>query len=875
MKDIASKFAPEQIENKWYNFWKDNGFFKSRPDHRNSYTVIMPPPNVTGVLHMGHVLNNTIQDVLVRKARMSGFNVSWIPGSDHASIATEAKVVHKLREEGKTKSQLGRDQFLSEAWNWTHHHGGIIFDQIEKMGASVDWDKKKFTLDEDMYKAVIKCFVQLYNDGYVYRDYKMLNWDPVAKTTISDEEVVHKDQQTRFVYIKYPIVGTDQFVTIATVRPETILADVAVCVHPDDPRFSHLIGKEVTVPIANRNIPIIQDDYVDIEMGTGCLKITPAHDFNDYQIGQTHGLPFIDMLNDDGTLNEHGLHYKDMSREEARSKIIKELESIEAIEKIEQYTNKVGTSERTGAVIEPKRSLQWFVKMKDLAEPALKVVMERKVELIPNKFENTYKHWLENIKDWNISRQLWWGHRIPAYYYGNGVSDFVVAETEQEALLLAQEKSGNKTLSLTDLKQEEDVLDTWFSSWLWPISTLGGMDSEPNQEWMDYYYPTKVLVTAPEIIFFWVARMVMAGLYFEDKIPFEKVYLTGIVRDKKGQKMSKSLGNSPDPIELMKQYGADGVRMGMLFSSPAGNDLLFDEKLCEQGRNFNNKLWNSFRLVSSWQIEDNQSLQEVHKEAIYWFDQRLNQVLSKIDKALDEFRLSDALMMIYSLIWDDYCSVYLESMKPEFGGTIPKQAYDKTVEFLETLVKILHPFAPFISEEIWQTIQTREVSESLIVQSWPKVKEVDVDFLTNFEFTRSIVTEIRDFRAKHNIAFKEPLSLQFQEHGQPFIARHIVQKLTNIDHVVPEISSDTGYSFRVHKGEFHIPFQIDEETKAKEQEIMKEELQYALGFLKSVQGKLKNERFVNNAPEQVVALERKKEADTLQKIELLKTKLGV
>ena len=866
--NIPTKYDPTQVENKWYDYWMKNGYFHSVPDERKPYTIVIPPPNVTGVLHMGHMLNNTLQDVLIRRARMKGLNACWVPGTDHASIATEAKVVAKLKEEGINKSDLSREDFLVHAWDWTHKHGGIILEQLKKLGASCDWDRTKFTMDDDMSESVIKVFVDLYNKGLIYRGYRMVNWDPEAKTTVSDEEVIYKEKNGKLYYLKYQIEGEDDFVTIATTRPETILGDTAVCVNPEDDRFKHLKGKNVIVPIANRVIPVIEDEYVDIEFGTGCLKITPAHDPNDKEIGDKYGLEVIDIFNDDASLNAYGLHYEGKDRFVVRKEIVKELKDLGVLVKEEDYQNKVGTSERTGAVIEPKVSIQWFLKMKYLAEPALKAVMEDEVALVPPKFKNTYRHWMENVRDWNISRQLWWGHRIPAFYYGEGTNDFVVAETLEEALEVAQKKTGKK-LTAADLKQDVDVLDTWFSSWLWPISVFDGIRNPENKE-IEYYYPTNDLVTAPEILFFWVARMIIAGYEYRGEKPFDTVYLTGIVRDKLGRKMSKSLGNSPDPIGLMEKYGADGVRVGMLLTSPAGNDLPFDEDLCEQGRNFSNKIWNTFRLVKGWEVSDSIEQPESAQQAIKWFDARINSVLDKLEQLYGSYRISEALMTTYKFIWDDFSSWYLEMIKPAYQQPIDAKTYEKTIENLEKVLKILHPFMPFISEEIWQYIKERSPEEALIVSAWPEKTEADADLIGKFDFAAEVISGIRNIRKEKNIPNKNTLELFVMDHensGKDFDV--IIKKLGNIstlEYVNEKVNG--AISFRVKSNEYFIPLG-DNLNVEEELEKLEKELEYTRGFLKSVQKKLSNERFVNNAPEQVIANERKKEADAESKIQVL------
>ncbi|MEN8186771.1 MAG: valine--tRNA ligase [Bacteroidota bacterium] len=862
---IPTKYNPAKVEDKWYNYWMENGYFHSTPDEREAYTIVIPPPNVTGVLHMGHMLNNTIQDVLIRRARMKGYNACWVPGTDHASIATEAKVVAKLKEEGIAKADLSRDEFLKHAWDWTHKHGGIILEQLKKLGASCDWDRTKFTMDDDMSESVTKVFIDLYNKGLIYRGYRMVNWDPEAKTTVSDEEVIHIEKNGKLYYLRYQIEGSEDFVTIATTRPETILGDTAVCINPEDERFTHLKGKKVIVPIANRAISIIEDEYVDMEFGTGCLKITPAHDPNDKEIGDKHQLEVIDIFNDDATLNTYGLHYQGKDRFVVRKEIIKELEESGSLVKVEDYQNKVGTSERTGAIIEPKVSIQWFLKMKDLAEPALKAVMKDDVNLVPKKFKNTYRHWMENVRDWNISRQLWWGHRIPAFYYGDGHNDFVVSETVEEAVQLAKEKTG-KNITEADLKQDGDALDTWFSSWLWPISVFDGIRDPENEE-IKYYYPTRDLVTAPEILFFWVARMIIAGYEYRDEKPFENVYLTGIVRDKQGRKMSKSLGNSPDPIGLMEKYGADGVRVGMLLTSPAGNDLPFDEELCEQGRNFSNKIWNAFRLVKGWEVSDKIEQPESAKQAVKWFDAKLDKVLHDLERSYKGYRISEALMTTYKFIWDDFSSWYLEMVKPAYQSPIDAKTYEQTIKNFEKIVKILHPFMPFISEEIWQLVRERSTEEALIISPWPTVENVEEELVKEFEFATGVISGIRNIRKEKNIANKDAVELfvlNKEKENTDFDV--IISKLGNVSMLEYVTEKKEGaLSFRVKSNEYFIPMgdniNVEEEIKK-----LEEELKYAEGFLKSVQKKLSNERFVNNAPEQVVANEKKKQADAEAKI---------
>ncbi len=871
---LEAKYNAQNVENKWYSYWMEHDYFHSEVDEREPYTIVIPPPNVTGVLHMGHMLNNTLQDVLIRRARLKGYNACWVPGTDHASIATEAKVVAKLKSEGIEKSDLTREQFLEHAWEWTHKHGGIILEQLKKLGASCDWERTKFTMDDDLSESVIKVFVDLYRKGQVYRGYRMVNWDPQAQTTLSDEEVIYEEKQGNLYYLKYQIEGSDEYVTIATTRPETILGDTAVCINPNDERYTHLKGKNAIVPICNRVIPIIEDEYVTMEFGTGCLKVTPAHDENDKMLGDKHNLEVVDVLNDDATLNSFGLHYEGMDRFEARKKIAKELDEMGVIEKIEQHTNKVGTSERTGAVIEPKLSDQWFLKMKALAQPALDAVLEKDVNLVPEKFLNTYRYWMENVRDWNISRQLWWGHQIPAYYYGDGKEDFVVAETKEEALQMAQEKTGDASLTGADLTQDPDALDTWFSSWLWPISVFNGI-LEPDNKEINYYYPTNDLVTAPEILFFWVARMLIAGFEYRKEKPFTNVYLTGIVRDKQRRKMSKSLGNSPDPIELMDEYGADGVRVGMLLSSPAGNDLMFDVDLCKQGSGFVNKIWNAYRLIDGWEVSESQEETESAKRALPWYRNQFQKVLAEIEEHYSKYRISDALMATYKLVWDDFCSWFLEAVKPAYGQPIAAATKAEVISILEDNLKILHPFVPFISEEIWQHITERSPEEALIVASWPETTSYDEQLIKDFEFASEVISGIRTIRKEKNISFKETIDLSVinsEKATDAFDA--VITKLGNVENLnyITE-KLDGALTFRVKSNEYFVPMggAIDVEAEIAK---LTEELKYTEGFLKSVQGKLKNERFVNNAPEQVVANERKKEADALAKIETIKASLA-
>jgi valyl-tRNA synthetase len=872
--EIPSKYDPKRVEQHWYAYWMQHRFFHSKPDGREPYTIVIPPPNVTGVLHMGHMLNNTLQDVLIRRARMQGKNACWVPGTDHASIATEAKVVAKLKAEGVPKASLTREAFLEHAWAWTREYGGVILEQLKKLGCSCDWDRTKFTMDPDMEASVIRVFVDLYRKGLVYRGYRMVNWDPEARTTLSDEEVLYEERQGFLYYIGYPIAGSDDRVIIATTRPETLLGDVAVCVHPEDARFTHLHGKRVRVPICDREVPVIADPYVSMEFGTGCLKITPAHDENDYLIGQQHGLEIIDIFNPDATLNQYGLHYEGMDRFEARKAIVEALEQQGYLIKKEPYTNKVGTSERTGAVIEPRLSDQWFLSMKELAGPAMEAVLDtREVRLVPSRFENTYRHWMENIRDWNISRQLWWGQRIPAWYYGPGKADYAVADTLEEALELAREQSGNPGLEAADLRQDEDVLDTWFSSWLWPISVFGGI-LEPDNEEIQYYYPTTDLVTGPDILFFWVARMIMAGYHFRGERPFETVYLTGLVRDKQRRKMSKSLGNSPDALGLIGQYGADGVRVGLLLSAAAGNDLLFDEGLCQQGMNFANKVWNAFRLVQGWQVEDRPQPEEALL-GIRWYEARFQATLEEIEDHYAKYRISDALMATYKLVWDDFCSWLLEIVKPPFGEPMDRRTYAAVIGLFEGNLKLLHPFMPFLTEEVWQHIESRKPEEALVVAPWPERQPFEGALLEGFEFTREVISGIRTIRKEKNIPFREAVSLQvLDEEGADRKWELLVRKLANVDQVSLVASAPEGaLSFRVRSNEYFIPLEgaVDLEEELRK---IREELEYTRGFLASVEKKLSNSRFVDNAPEQVVALERKKAADAAAKIETLEKSLA-
>ena len=871
---ISEKYNPQETEQKWYNYWLENKYFHSEPNDKPPYTVVIPPPNVTGILHMGHMLNNTIQDVLVRRARMQGFNACWVPGTDHASIATEAKVVAKLKSEGVSKSDITREEFLKHAWEWTDKYGGTILEQLKKLGCSCDWDRTCFTMEPKLSQQVIKSFVDLYNKGLIYRGYRMVNWDPEAKTNISDEEVIFKEQNGKLYFLKYKIdpsigSGDEEYLTVATTRPETIFGDTAVCINPNDERYAHLKGKNVIVPIVNRIIPIIEDEYVDIEFGTGVLKITPAHDINDYEIGKKHDLQMIDSLDDDGNLNEHGLHYAGKNRFDVRKQIAKELEEKDLLLKAEDYVNKVGTSERTGAVIEPKVSVQWFLKMSEIAKPALDVVMNDEVKFYPEKFKNTYKHWMDNIRDWNISRQLWWGQQIPAYYYGDGENDFVVAESIEEALELAKQKTGNPDLETSNLKQDEDALDTWFSSWLWPMSVFDGLNDPENKD-INYYYPTSDLVTGPDIIFFWVARMIMAGLEYRNEVPFKNVYFTGIVRDKQRRKMAKSLGNSPDPIELMDKYGADGVRVGILLSSAAGNDLLFDEDLMLQGRNFMTKIWSAFRLINMWNHED-KSANTTENQTIEWFENKLNKTIVEIDDQFAKFRISDALHLIYKLIWDDFCGSYLEAIKPNYGEGISKEVYHKTVALFEELMKLVHPFMPFQSEEIWQTISERKIDEALMIAQQKKAEGFNEDIIKNFETASEVISGVRNYRQTKGISPKE--AVEIYTNASEFANEPVIKKLANVSEIHFGTKTDKpSFTFLVGATEISIP--LSENLDLEEEKIKtEEELKYLKGFLISVDKKLSNEKFVANAKPEVVETERKKQKDALDKIVILEEKL--
>jgi valyl-tRNA synthetase len=872
---IPAQFDAKKIENKWYDYWMKNNYFHSEPDHRTPYTIVIPPPNVTGVLHMGHMLNNTIQDVLIRRARLKGFNACWVPGTDHASIATEAKVVAKLKSEGINKSDLTREEFLKHAYDWTDKYGGTILEQLKQLGCSCDWDRTKFTMDPDMSASVIKSFVDLYNKGLIYRGYRMVNWDPEAKTTLSDEEVIYEEQQGKLYFLKYKIEGTEDFLTIATTRPETIFGDTAICINPNDERFAHLKGKKAIVPICGRVIPIIEDEYVDIEFGTGCLKVTPAHDTNDKALGEKHNLEILDIFNDDATLNSFGLHYQGKDRFVVRDEIAKELKNSGALEKTEIHLNKVGTSERTKAVIEPRLSDQWFLKMENLVKPAIQsVLVDGEIKLHPARFNNTYAHWLNNIRDWNISRQLWWGQQIPAYFYGDGKEDFVVAENIDDALVLAKERSNNQQLATSDLKQDADALDTWFSSWLWPMSVFGGI-MDPENEDFKYYYPTNDLVTGPDILFFWVARMIIAGYEYTGKKPFTNVYLTGLVRDKQRRKMSKSLGNSPEPLELIEKFGADGVRVGLLLSASAGNDIMFDEELCNQGKGFTNKIWNAFKLIKGWEVSDSIPQPESSKVAIEWYEAKLQQTLLEIEDNFEKYRISDALMGIYKLVWDDFCSWFLEMIKPAYQQPIDSLTLAKSIEMLENNMKLLHPFMPFLTEEIWQLLAERTPNEALIVSTWPEMKSFNSQLISDFENTIEVISGIRTIRKDKNIPFKDAIELKaINNDSTSTYFDAVVTKLGNIttlEYVSNKV--DRALSFRVKSNEYFIPITGNIDVAA-EIEKLTAELIYTQGFLKSVQSKLSNEKFVNGAPEQVLANERQKEADALAKIATLEQSLA-
>ena len=869
MNELATKYNPSEVEDKWYSYWMKHDLFKSVPDEREPYTIVIPPPNVTGVLHMGHMLNNTIQDILIRRARMEGKNALWVPGTDHASIATEAKVVAKLASEGIKKSDLTRDEFLKHAWEWTDKHGGIILEQLKKLGASCDWSRTAFTMDELRSQSVIKVFVDLYNKGLIYRGVRMVNWDPAALTALSDEEVIYKEEHSKLYHLRYYVEGEDKYIVVATTRPETILGDTAVCVNPNDERYQWLKGKKVIVPLVNRAVPIIMDEYVEMEFGTGCLKVTPAHDVNDYMLGEKYNLPTIDIFNDNGTISEAGGMYIGKDRFDVRKEIVVDLDNANLVEKIEDYDNKVGYSERTKVVIEPKLSMQWFLKMDKITIPALDAVMDDDIKFYPPKFKNTYRHWMTNIKDWCISRQLWWGHRIPAYFLPEG--GYVVAETDEEALKLAKEKTNNENLTISDLRRDEDCLDTWFSSWLWPISLFNGI-LDPDNDEIKYYYPTSDLVTGPDIIFFWVARMIISGYEYLNDKPFKSVYFTGIVRDKLGRKMSKSLGNSPDPLDLIATYGADGVRMGMMLAAPAGNDILYDDKLCEQGRNFCNKIWNAFRLVKGWEVADIEQ-PEYAKRATSWFNAKLNETLVELKDLFSKFRLSEALMEVYKLFWDEFSSWYLEMVKPVYGHPIDKDTYNATLSYFDSLLRLLHPFMPFITEELWQHLEERKDGESIMTALIPSEVEIDKEILQSMEVAKEIIVGVRGVRAAKNIANKDVLSLNVlgEYNSNEF---SVIKKLANLDAINVTSEKDaTAASFMVGTTEFNVPLTNNIDIEAELAKLNKD-LEYQRGFLASVQKKLSNERFVNNAPAAVVEGERRKLADAETKIKALEESIA-
>ena len=864
--EIPSKYDPRETEGKWYEFWMKNDYFHSEPDDRESYTVVIPPPNVTGVLHMGHMLNNTIQDVLVRRARMLGKNACWVPGTDHASIATEAKVVKRLREKGIKKSDIGREEFLKHAWEWKEEFGGIILEQLKKLGASCDWERTSFTMDETYYQDVVNTFIRLYEKGLIYRGERMINWDPAALTALSDEEVIHKEVNSKLYHVRYQIKDSKEYVTIATTRPETILGDSAICIHPDDTRYTHLHGKHALVPLIGREIPIILDDYVDMEFGTGCLKVTPAHDVNDFDLGAKHNLEIINIMNPNGTLNENSVLFDGVDRFKVRKQIEKNLEGSGNLVEVESYQNKIGYSERTDVVIEPRLSLQWWVKMDDIVKPALQSVKDGEINFYPSNFVNTYNHWLNNVKDWCVSRQLWWGHRIPAWFYGQGDDDFVVCVTAEEALEKAKSKSGNEALAAEDLKQDEDVMDTWFSSWLWPMSVFNGLQDEKE---VSYYYPTADLVTGPDIIFFWVARMIMAGYEYRDEKPFSNVYFTGIVRDKQGRKMSKSLGNSPDPLELINQYGADGVRVGLLLTAPAGNDIPFDDKLCEQGSKFSNKIWNAFRLVKGWEVEEKEQPLEA-KQAVKWFNSRIGTVLEEINDSFTKFRLSEALMSSYKLIWDDLCSSYLEAVKPAYGGKIDPRSLKETIEFFETTLKIIHPFMPFLSEEIWHRLADRpEKEDALIVAKWPEQEKGDELLQREWEVLSEILSDVKNQRNQYGISPKDALTGSVNISGR--LNQDFSRLFKKLGNCTIDIISDGGDTSPRKNGV--VSLDLGDKLQEEEKKNLEKELEYTKGFSASVEKKLSNERFVNNAPESVVASERKKIADAQAKIAQMEEKL--
>ena len=869
-KELATKYMPDEVESKWYNYWMEHKLFESKPDGRQPYTVVIPPPNVTGILHMGHMLNNTIQDILVRRARMEGKNACWVPGTDHASIATEAKVVAKLAQQGIKKNDLTREEFLKHAWEWKEEHGGIILKQLQRLGASCDWSRTAFTMDETRSESVLRVFVDLYNKDLIYRGVRMVNWDPKALTALSDEEVIYKDEHSKLYHLRYFVEGEDRYIVVATTRPETILGDTAVCVNPNDERYAWLKGKRVTIPLVGRTVPIIMDEYVEMEFGTGCLKVTPAHDVNDYMLGEKYNLPSIDIFNDNGTISEEGGMYVGMDRFDVRTQIVKDLEAAGLLEKVEEYDNKVGYSERTNVVIEPKLSMQWFLKMSDLALPALDSVMNDDIKFHPAKFKNTYRHWMENIKDWCISRQLWWGHRIPAYFLPEG--GYVVAATAEEALELARQKTGNAELQAGDLRQDEDCLDTWFSSWLWPVALFDGINNPGNEEFK-YYYPTADLVTGPDIIFFWVARMIMAGYEYCQLPPFRNVYFTGIVRDKIGRKMSKSLGNSPDALGLIDQFGADGVRMGLMLAAPAGNDILYDDSLCEQGRNFCNKIWNAFRLVKGWTVDESIAQPETAATAVRWFDAQLSKTLAEVQDLFSKFRLSEALMAVYKLFWDEFSSWYLEVVKPGYQQPIDGETYRATLNFFDALLRMLHPFMPFITEELWQHLTERKDGESIMTALMPEAKPVDESLIAAFEVTKQIIAGVRTVRLQKNIPNRDALTLQI-------VGAHdstndcVIVKLTNLSEIAVVTEKDANSAaFLVGTTEYAVPLGNNIDVEA-ELAKLNEDLKYMQGFLRTVMGKLGNERFVNNAPAQVVELERKKKADAESKIKSIEERIA-
>jgi valyl-tRNA synthetase len=876
-KEISTKYDPSEVEGKWYEYWTKQGFFHSEPDDREPYTIVIPPPNVTGVLHMGHMLNNTIQDILVRRARMLGKNACWVPGTDHASIATEAKVVAKLASEGIDKNSLTREQFLEHAWEWTHRHGGIILEQLKKLGASCDWERTCFTMDGKRSESVIKVFVDLYNKKLIYRGVRMVNWDPKAKTALSDEEVIHREEHGKLYYIRYKVSpatpfdeGEPRWAVVATTRPETIFGDIAVCINPNNPKTGRFKGKKLIVPIVNREVPVIEDEYVDMEFGTGFLKVTPAHDVNDYALGEKFNLEVIDIFNDDGTLNANGLQYEGMDRFDVKKKIEADLDSLGLLEKVEDYTNKVGYSERTDVAVEPKLSMQWFLKMEEPAKPAIEAVADDIIKFYPPKFKNMYRRWMENIKDWCISRQLWWGHRIPAYYLPGG--GYVVAETAEKALAEARKLCGNNGLQINDLRQDEDCLDTWFSSWLWPLSVFDGINNPDNRD-INYYYPTSDLVTAPEIIFFWVARMIVAGYEYRQAPCFRNVYFTGIVRDKLGRKMSKSLGNSPDPLKLIAKYGADGVRMGMLLTSPAGNDLPFDEALCEQGRNFNNKIWNAFRLVKGWEVSATATQTEAAKIAVSWFGSAVSSTIAEVDDLFDKYRLSDALMLLYKLFWDEFSSWYLEIIKPAYQQPIDAETYDVTLRYFDSLLRLLHPFMPFITEELWQALRDRQAGESVMIAEMPKAQTVDATLMSDFDTVKDIVTNIRAIRLQKNIPGRESISLEFAgEHNAAF--NPVICRMGNVAEIkCAEKKSAVSVSFLAGTTEYSVPIAGSIDIEA-ERAKLNDELEYLEGFLVSINKKLSNEKFVANAKPEIVENERKKLSDTESKITTLREQIA-